>query len=328
MGFAGLRPAVPVSAPSHHAERRAGKGTPTSGQFSRWGPAQPAVGGRPGRTPSWPVVRLSAGPGVIGAGFALPRVPTGGRRSLAAGAIWAVGVPAGGCIFTATGQRSAVACRLREWLCAGFAGLSARGASLGTPRHYAERRAGKGTPTSGQFSRWGPAQPAGRRAAGKDPELAGGSPLGRELGVQRHPDGCVVRAGFAGDTPASGASLGPKPPCRATRRQGNADLWSAQPAGGGRQGRTPSWRVVRLSAGLGVIGAGFALPRVPPPPGELARGRRSLACGAHCRSGGPHREHWRRSFATSVLWRWHAAESRKIPMAANFVRCRRFRGKV
>ncbi len=52
---------VPVSAPRHHAERRAGKGTPTSGQFSRWGPAQPAAGGRQGRTPSWRVVRLSAG---------------------------------------------------------------------------------------------------------------------------------------------------------------------------------------------------------------------------------------------------------------------------
>ena len=30
---------------------RAGTGTPTSGQFSRWGPAQPAAGGRMGRTP-------------------------------------------------------------------------------------------------------------------------------------------------------------------------------------------------------------------------------------------------------------------------------------
>ena len=36
------------------------------------------------------------------------------------------------------------------------------------------------------------------------------------------------------------------------------------------------------------------------PPGELPRGRRSLACGQHCRSGGPHREYWRRSFATGV----------------------------
>ena len=40
---------VPVSALRHQAERRAGKGTPTSGQFSRWGPAQPAAGGRQGR---------------------------------------------------------------------------------------------------------------------------------------------------------------------------------------------------------------------------------------------------------------------------------------
>ena len=33
-----------------------------------------------------------------------------------------------------------------------------------------------------------------RRAAGKDPEFGGGSPLGRDPGVQRHPDGCVVHA--------------------------------------------------------------------------------------------------------------------------------------
>ena len=46
-----------------------------------------------------------AGPDVIGAGFALPRVPTRGRRSLAAGAIWTAGVPARGCIFAVTGQR-------------------------------------------------------------------------------------------------------------------------------------------------------------------------------------------------------------------------------
>ena len=33
-----------------------------------------------------------------------------------------------------------------------------------------------------------------RRAAGKDPECGGDSPLGRNPGVQRHPDGCVVHA--------------------------------------------------------------------------------------------------------------------------------------
>ena len=59
-----------------------------------------------------------AGPGVIAAGFALPRVPTGGRRSRAAGAIWTGGVPAWGCIFTATRGRSAVPflqCYVGEW---------------------------------------------------------------------------------------------------------------------------------------------------------------------------------------------------------------------
>ena len=39
---------------------RAGKGTPTSGQFSRWGPAQPAAGGRAGRTPTPRMAPLSA----------------------------------------------------------------------------------------------------------------------------------------------------------------------------------------------------------------------------------------------------------------------------
>ena len=60
-------------------------------------------------------------------------------------------------------------------------------------RRHAERRAGKGTPTSGQFSRWGPAQPAegGRR---EGPPVPRWSLLGRDPGVQRHPDGCVVHA--------------------------------------------------------------------------------------------------------------------------------------
>ena len=55
-------------------------------------------------------------------------------------------------------RRSAVACRLREWLCAGFAGLRPA-VPVSAPRHYAERRAGKGTPTSGRHS---PPQAGGR----------------------------------------------------------------------------------------------------------------------------------------------------------------------
>ena len=74
-------------------------------------PAAPAPGetptigfSRPPRQHEKVVRALTlARPGVIGAGFALPRVPTGGRRSRAAGAIWTVGAPARGCIFTATG---------------------------------------------------------------------------------------------------------------------------------------------------------------------------------------------------------------------------------
>ena len=110
--------------------------------------------------------------------------------------------------------------------------------------------------------------------------------------------------------PASGAGLGPTPPCRATRRQGNADLWSAQPAAGGRQGRTPSCgrlgrarrhrRRFRAPARADRRSA-FpclrpALPVWRPPPGDLAafprrrrrEGRKDVwvshPFGARCRS--------------------------------------------
>ena len=56
-----------------------------------------------------------------------------------------------------------------------------------SPSHQAERHAGKGTPTSGRHS---PPQAGGREG----PRVRGGSPLGRDLGVQRHPGGCVVHA--------------------------------------------------------------------------------------------------------------------------------------
>ena len=86
---------VPVSAARHHAERRAGKGTPTSGQFSRWGPAPLRAAQRTGRTSNSGVVRTATGtsagavvqvrdiPPVGGTWFARLRraVPTGGRRS-------------------------------------------------------------------------------------------------------------------------------------------------------------------------------------------------------------------------------------------------------
>ena len=222
-GFAGLRPAVPVSAPRHHAERRAGKGTPTSGRHS-----PPQAGGREGPRVAPPACKggsapSSAGPGVIGAGFALPRVPTGGLRSLACGQHCRSGGP-----HRETWRRSLV-------------GGVVRG----------ERMCGFRTPSG--------------RDAGRRPALRGRAPSAR-----------VAVRGFRWP-PASGASLGPRPPCRATRRHGNADLWSAQPAAGGRQGRTPSWRVVCLSAGPGVIGAGFALPRVPGPTGRTAR-RSAFPC--------------------------------------------------
>ena len=53
-------------------------------------------------------------------------------------------------------------------------------------RHHAERRAGKGTPTSGRHS---PPQAGGE----KNPELRGAA-LSRDPRVQRHPDGWVVLA--------------------------------------------------------------------------------------------------------------------------------------
>ena len=131
-----------------------------------------------------------AGGGVVGAGFALPR--DAGRR------------PA----------LQAVPALLRGSAVRGFAALSGcdagphrenrpevgstrsprpyesavpRWCTSRCPSHYAERRAGKGTPTSGRHS---PPQAGG----GKDPEFGGGSPLGRDPGVQRHPGGWVVHA--------------------------------------------------------------------------------------------------------------------------------------
>ena len=49
MGDTDLQPVAvkeQVSQVRHHPDGAAGQGTPTSGQFSRWGPAQPAGGGR------------------------------------------------------------------------------------------------------------------------------------------------------------------------------------------------------------------------------------------------------------------------------------------
>ena len=209
-------------------------------------------------TPSWRVVRLSAEPGVIGAVFALPRVPTGGRRSLACGQHCRFGGPhretwrrslVGGvvrgermCGFRTpsgrdAGRRPALRCRVPSARVAmrGFRWRTASGASLGTLRHHAERRAGKGTPTSGRHS-----------------------------------------------PPEAGGREGPR-----------VGLWFAS-----RQGSASSAQFSRSRA-------------CRAPPGGLPRGRRSLACGQHCRFGGPHREHWRRFFATGVLWRRYAAEREK-----------------
>ena len=135
-----------------------------------------------------------------------------------------------------------------------------------------------------------------RRPADKDPDCGDGSPLNRDPSLQRHPDGCVVhpsrpaprsgadrrsavpalRAALPTGVP-DGASLSPTPPCTATRRQGNADLWSAQAAAGGRQTRTPTAEMVLLSTGtpaLSVIRtAAWYTPRPAPPAPALYRER-------------------------------------------------------
>ena len=228
-----------VAAARHQAERRAGKGTPTSGQFSRWGPAQPAAGGRregpPGprwsllgrdlggqRHPDGCVVRAvrcaprsgagqrSAFPcgrhhldrwgfprgtafaqqrrcgthvgraGPHQAGFALPRVPTRGRRSLACGAIGTVGGPAWDCIFTAK------AVRHPRWQ--SRTSLAQVSRSRACPHHHAERRAGKGTPTSGRHS---PPKAGGEKEA--IPDRLGSRPPRPSGPLCRPPPGELAR---------------------------------------------------------------------------------------------------------------------------------------
>ena len=88
------------------------------------------------------------------------------------------------------------------------------------PPHRAERRAGKGTPTSGQFSRWGPAQPAegGRREgppAGVAPLQRGVAPLQRGVSTSRPRSSVVSRRYSVESAPA-------EPPTAWSQRQQNA----------------------------------------------------------------------------------------------------------
>ena len=129
--------------PSHQAERRSGKGTPTSGQFSRWGPAQPAEGGR---REGPPVPRWS----LLGRDSGVQRHPDGCVVHAASlRCAQRRRPPPGETLMIASSCTPRRARKFSSWWC-----TSRR------PSHQAERRAGKGTPTSGQFSRWGPAQPA------------------------------------------------------------------------------------------------------------------------------------------------------------------------
>ena len=294
---------VHVSAARHHEERRAGKGTPTSGQFSRWGPAQPAAGGRregprvQGRFASRPEPRRSASSGRVRGTRLLLRF---------AQRCWAPPgeLPRGPAFPCLRAIRSVGGLR---------AGMKVPGlcARLGrTPPCRATRWQGADLRS---------AQPAegGRR---EGPEFRGGSPLGRNPGVQRHPDGCVVHAAALrqrcrappGELPRGRrsrparhrsvggparrhesavpgwCSLGRTPPCRATRWQGTADLRSAVQERFASPG-TPALSVIRA----GAWHTPFAAPkqRCRAPPGELRRGR-TFPCLRAIRSvGGPARRH-------------------------------------
>ena len=249
------------------------RATRRQGNADLWS-AQPAAGGRQRRTPSGPAgmerwcgTRQGSASSAQVSRSRACRPPPGelarGRRSLAAGTIWAVGVPARICIFAATGRRSAVACRLREWRCAGFAGVrpAVRVSAL---RHHAERRAGKGTPTSGRHS---PPQAGGREG----PRVACGSPLGRARRHRRR-----FRAPARADRRSAFPCLRPalpvwRPPPgdlaafpRRRRREGRKDVWVSHPFGARCRSETgaPLSRAVCVS--------GYA--------------RVSLASGQRCRS--------------------------------------------
>ena len=187
------------------AERRAGKGTPTSGRHR-----PPQAAGRQG-----PQVRgwFGFGRGQSDAQARERRPPVGtGRRRRPAEKDPDCGD--GSALYR--GQSDAQARERRPPV---GTGRRRRPADKdpkcedGSASAGAERRAGKGTPTSGRHR---PPQAAGRQ-------------------------GPQVRGWF-------GFNRG-----RATRRQGNADLRSAQAAAGGRQTRTPTAEMVRLSTGTPVF---------------------------------------------------------------------------
>ena len=160
---AGLRPASTAERRSKPHRPNPREATRRQGNADLWS-AQAAAGGRQRRTPSaGGMVRLRPGQSDAQARERRPLVGTGRRRR-----------PAD-----------------KDPDCGGD----------GSASPGAERRAGKGTPTSGRHR---PPQAAGRQG----PRLRGGW------------------FGFARS--------------RTTRRQGNADLRSAQAAAGGRQRRTPT----------------------------------------------------------------------------------------
>ena len=125
-----------------------------------------------------------------------------------------------------------------------------------------------------------------------------------------------------------GARLGRTPPCRATRRQGNADLWSAQPAEGGRR-EGPPVRGAPLSAGTPAFSvirtAGWYSPfaalraAVPAPTGRTGQRSAFLAAGTIWTGGVCA---WGCIFAAKVVRqsRWHGGAS--SPQASRSRACR------
>ena len=133
-----------------------------------------------GRTPSSGAVRLSAGTPAFSV------IRTGARYTPFAALRAAVPGPTG-----RTAQRSAFPC-LRAIRSVGGPARRHESAVPGwcTSRPHATMQsdalARERRPPVGTARR--------RRAAGKDPEFRSGSPLGRDPGVERHPDGCVAHA--------------------------------------------------------------------------------------------------------------------------------------
>ena len=341
--FAALRAAVRVSAPGHHAERRAGKGTPTSGRHSppqAGGREGPRVGlwfaSRQGPASSAQVSRSRACRAEVG--VPLPAASTAGLEA-----------PTGRNAHDRAGPAHPAGMKVH------FTGWcqSRPQATMQSDAEARERR-----PLVGTARR--------RRAAEKDPELACGLPLGRARRHRRrfraparadrrsafpcgrrHPDGWGSRADlhFHSNWPLSRAvcvsgyarvSLASGQRCRSrphATMQSDAQARERRPLVGTARRRRAAGKDPELAGGS--------------PLGRARRHRRRFRAPARA---GPHRENCPEvgvplpaastagleaptgSTGGVPLLRAFCGggtlPSAKKGLAANFVRCRRFRGKV